>query len=654
MKRIYFFLLCASCFTIINAEDLEIECDNFISSQVNETVVDVPIVRPLNGGAVIVPTFSYSCPIEMKGAFSYACKILEEYLPPSLPIFVNVSCSDFSGASASAVSRVTMSSQSNFGNLPIYTYPMTTVKGVILGELGYDSSISFLDSVPNKDFLLNTDIRITYNNNKLDEFSFSLDTIPGSKYDFVSLALRDLLKGFGFMCGISANTSTSTIVIPQRDLTPFENKINQALANKYPNGNKYAAATSGELQICSEISNAKLYAPATWNSGLSLNTFIPNENISISKILSYNFGKGTVNRAINDNMAKNIFRYMQAWEYNYTTGSSGTTTTNSGSTELLMPYNGELTIPSSSYAIAGISEQTSSLYSARVLSTRSYSDNTELYNYVEKFKPFLKPENESSNNGVSVSILKKDGTWDLVFFLSTYIENYPLNMSEWTFNCQNEEYSRTADGYLRARVTTSTQNNVGARVYKSCFFAVDYLPQKVELNYSLPEEDTAGTSARTVNQSVRLYFSNIEGLNKIVLERLRKGTRLPTKTTLYDFKGGYYDTTIDRETTFTAVGYNDNGYTRSVPVTVSVTTTSSLSPFAITYNSDEVTVYSNEDESFEIDYTISSLSNLGRGVVAEGNTTGVINISTLPKGIYLINMRDLNSGEVQVEKFVKR
>ena len=48
MKRIYFFLLCASCFTIINAEDLEIECDNFVSSQVNGIVVDVPIVRPLN------------------------------------------------------------------------------------------------------------------------------------------------------------------------------------------------------------------------------------------------------------------------------------------------------------------------------------------------------------------------------------------------------------------------------------------------------------------------------------------------------------------------------------------------------------------------------------------------------------------------------
>ena len=139
-----------------------------------------------------------------------------------------------------------------------------------------------------------------------------------------------------------------------------------------------------------------------------------------------------------------------------------------------------------------------------------------------------------------------------------------------------------------------------------------------------------------------------------MLERLRKGTRLPTKTNLYDFKNGYYDTTIDRETTFTAVGYNNNGYTRSVPVTIIVTTTSSLSPFAITYNSDEVTVYSNEDESFEINYSISSLNNLGRGVVAEGNTTGVINISTLPKGIYIINMRDLNSGEVQVEKFVKR
>ena len=65
MKRIYISILCAFCFTIINAEDIEIECDNFVSSQVNESVVDAPIVRPLNGGSVIVPSFSYSCPNEI-------------------------------------------------------------------------------------------------------------------------------------------------------------------------------------------------------------------------------------------------------------------------------------------------------------------------------------------------------------------------------------------------------------------------------------------------------------------------------------------------------------------------------------------------------------------------------------------------------------
>ena len=68
------------------------------------------------------------------------------------------------------------------------------IKGVILAELSRNSTTTFLDSVPDVKFLTNEpDISITYNNQKLNEFYFSLDTIPGEKYDFVSLAIRDLL-----------------------------------------------------------------------------------------------------------------------------------------------------------------------------------------------------------------------------------------------------------------------------------------------------------------------------------------------------------------------------------------------------------------------------------------------------------------------------
>lgn len=75
---------------------------------------------------------------------------------------------------------------------------MSMIKGVILSELGYGSTYSYLDSVPNLDFLtLHPDITITYNSRKLDDLSFSLEATSNDKYDFISIALRDILIGLG-------------------------------------------------------------------------------------------------------------------------------------------------------------------------------------------------------------------------------------------------------------------------------------------------------------------------------------------------------------------------------------------------------------------------------------------------------------------------
>ena len=218
-----------------------------------------------------------------------------------------------------------------------------------------------------------------------------------------------------------------------------------------------------------------------------------------------------------------------------------------------------------------------------------------------------------------------------------------MRMNEWTFHCANEDYARTADGYLRARITTSQQNNLGRYVYRSCFFAVDYLPQVINVSYTLPESSTA-SSTYVATQNVRLHFSNLEGLNRVVLERLRKGASLPTKTTIYDFKDGYYDTTINRETTFTAVGYNDNGYTRSVPVTVTMPVESS-SGLSLDYSDGVVNFVSEEGGEMSIEYTIVNIGNPNGSTLSSGVTDGNVDISSLPSGIYAVKALDLNSGK---------
>ena len=59
---------------------------------------------------------------------------------------------------------------------------MSMIKGVILSELCYGSSRSYLDSIPDVAFLTQKpDLEITYNEQMLNEISFSLEPNPGTK-----------------------------------------------------------------------------------------------------------------------------------------------------------------------------------------------------------------------------------------------------------------------------------------------------------------------------------------------------------------------------------------------------------------------------------------------------------------------------------------
>jgi hypothetical protein len=227
-------------------------------------------------------------------------------------------------------------------------------------------------------------------------------------------------------------------------------------------------------------------------------------------------------------------------------------------------------------------------------------------------------------------------------------------MNEWTFNYTNAEYARTIDGYLRARVTTSQINNYGKYEYDSTYFVVDYLPQQIGLSYSIPSDTStasdlkaASTSAST-QQNVRLYFTNLEGINKVVLERLRSGARLPTKVQITDFRSGYYDTTIDRKTTFTVVGYNDNGYTKSLPVTIEMV--SNAAEISVSMSQDKLYIDDGEDSETALNYTITSLVTNSQ---IKGVTDNYIDVADLPSGIYVLTLYSSDNETLYTYKFKK-
>lgn len=659
MNRIIFLtLLCLT--TISVHSESFIESINEVSDNYLESVQDTVFIRNINGGTVIIPIFDDSCPPDMQNAFSYACKIVEEYMLPCLPLNIKVSCGHLTGASRNAISKIQSRNEINFGNNATYrNVPTSMIKGVLTAELSYNSSKSYLDSIPNVEFLKNNiDLNIIYNIDKLNELSFSLEADPGHKYDFISLAIRDILKGFGLSSSYKYDHINKLLVNPSQEMTPFEYYINEMLG-KFGDGKaRLEAATQGELELGRYYNERmKLYAPVTWQNGISLNYFIPQDDSDVSKILSYDFCKGMVMRSLNDSYANFIFRELLGWIPDYASGpivpiSSG------GSTLNKMSYNGSISLGDSSFSNYGIEYPSTKSNAAKSFRReRGIEEKSRLLQYVDSFRPFFPYDNTNQESGITLSILKKDGTWDQVYFLEVYLNGMELEikMSDCEFHCDTDEYARSIDGYLRARLTT--KDAYDGRISAN-FFVIDYLPQKVKLTCRLMEESQAA-SANQVDPlavtyyPVRIYFSDIEGVDRLVLERLRSGFRVPSKIEVNDFKQGYHDLSIDRETTFTAVAYNANGSSRSIPVTVApITTATAVSAMQFSLSDSEIKIERPDNGNISYSYTIAPLNVMSISDVITGESNGNVNTSSLAEGIYVLSVTD-SMGNTGTFKFRK-
>ena len=135
MKGFIIFLVTLTTVFIAKSDNF-IESFNEISDNYVNDIHDAQIIRSINGGTVITPIFDESCPEQIKAPFSFACKIVEEYMPPCLPLKVKVSCGRVNRSSANTVSKVLARIKENFGNSLYYTNAqMSVIKGVILSEL---------------------------------------------------------------------------------------------------------------------------------------------------------------------------------------------------------------------------------------------------------------------------------------------------------------------------------------------------------------------------------------------------------------------------------------------------------------------------------------------------------------------------------------
>ena len=483
--------------------------------------------------------------------------------------------------------------------------------------------------------------------------TYSLDMCSAEKYDFISIAVRDILIGLGFTSGFRYNPITKGVDYPKRAMIPFEDKISENFGIDATPIERLEKATKGSFAVGTGNLNLSLYAPSQWQNGVSLNYFIPQDDCLLSQILSYDFCKGMAFRSISDDYDSLVFDDLLNWKANFTVGS-GSSTSSYGSTSLLMPYNGSIKLDGEA---TGVALQSCGARNGD-FSRKVSLVNNDVEEYANAFHPFISDEGYVGERGVSVCLLKKDGTWDLVQFIPNYYPGMTFAMSDWNLHYENSEYARTIDGYLRARITAKYQTGSPSTFqntrYSSVFLVVDYLPQGAALTWGPPNimlGNNADPSDKyiTDGRPVVLYFSDIEGTDRLIVERLRSGSLVPSKHEITDFRTGYYATTIDCTTSFTTVAYNKNGVTRGRPITIRYRTEKSLS-FA--FENDHIAINGLE-ETGKARCKITSLSSNEISLPEDDIHDGVINVKHLGPGIYVANIYDQNDIMIGQYKFCK-
>lgn len=488
-----------------------------------------------------------------------------------------------------------------------------------------------------------------------------------NKYDFVTVALRDIAIGLGFTTNFTADVNNKKLNITNGRLTPFESLVMDALGTNDPYS-AYTNATNGKVEISLKtwggisFDSLSIYAPKTWVNGKSLRFMIPDDN-PISKLLTHDFGKGYIMRDLSGVNWDNIFCGALDWRPDMTTGVASGSVTNTGTNSDVLPFKGKVTLSfdgkdkkASEYK-GNVNEQNPD----EMTTVSEYSSTAQTMgvtkDYCKKYNEFS-PDGPSIYPGLSLSVLKKDGTWDCIY--KTYYEGYEpitITIEDLNLNCNESEYARSTSGGLRYRLTkcksldSSSISENAPHEYHVKYFTRDYIPPKATIRfnkiYSLQNNKTAKEADLIDDDGfidVKIGIKDIEGTNRIVVEQLDEGETVPFQYEVSDFRKGYFIANLDTECTtkLTVISYNDNGYQRSNTITVPALGKSS-NPLRFNLAYDNIKIIGIAEAAFltgNVCYSISSLSKSDK-IINKGRIySDEIDIGDLSNDIYVLTIYD--------------
>ncbi|MDE6271960.1 MAG: T9SS type A sorting domain-containing protein [Muribaculaceae bacterium] len=539
----------------------------------------------------------------MRGAFEYAVKIWEENLPECLPISIHISCNELPDNVPSKVGFRTLSFNQSCN--ADYLYPISAVKSVLLREYNRKAFQRFHQELPDVTILQREDdITITYNSRMFEDFSFSLDENDiNGRFDFVSLALRDIARGLGVAPLFFADTFGGTLEKEDEPSTPYTEKLYYELGADSKIA--YKKATGGNFKAYFNGMNFTYYAPSSWIDGLSMSTFIPEAGKPLSRVLSHNFGRGVVMRNLTGQLWTDTFRLLLDWRNDIITGPVQGSILQGGSTGNLIPFNGSFTIGGNDDNNA----DNMKMISASLGNPLEYSTSNKIKRTLDSNEyepgycfPYSFWISGLKGEATTVAALLKDGTWDILF--SNYSDKGPedlgyepqepisISTDDLVHHHDIESYARTVSGGLRYRIASGVKRynylrNQTYYDYDVTYYTREYTPQAARIRYSgyyMPAESIKANTPRRGKRlsssnldeddefiDVPIGISNVEGTDFIDVIQYDPGEDLPFTYVIDDFRKGYFMANIFREgtTRLYVVSYNQNGSTRSNTIEIS-------------------------------------------------------------------------------------
>lgn len=518
----------------------------------------------------------------------------------------------------------------------------------------------FKEEFPNvynleRQFFSDPDGEIIFSNNS-DLFSYSIDYVSENKYDFVTVALQELAKILGFYFDVTASNIDKQLKIDKNNLTRFDWLVLPYNYHNNPSG-AYTYATSGNVSVYfGDISKPyKMYAPSTFESKRSL-SFFAKDNANIeTRLMQPDLPRGTSIRYIGKGL-KDMLESAKWLKY-YPVGMGGELhEAGSASTDAAVDYNQSVsfgTNGSRSY-IAG-NPRLSAPPAARIISgvPQNGTSSEWIQSYLDQLKnyPNINIDKNYPTVGWSVSILRKDGTWEVLTTAPDIMSKIDFSTSMIS-PAKAKDYARSSDGYLRCRI--SYNDGIGYNLHYqsksfSRYFLLDYLPQAPEMAFAKVMNTMLASTGDDYSVDIKVAFKNVEGTEKILVEQLDEGESVPFTYYVKNVKDGYFIANVDKEykTTFRLKAVNKNGVTLSDYLIVSP-----VGKPVLKFDpriGDNVLILNFKDNMGNLveyknvtSYQISNLMN--PTIYKQGKATdNRIDVSSLPSGVYGIQVVDEQS-----------